>query len=78
MKYILEVVKSVEESGLLIEDVSETIQEEAKEHTRSFFFRMLLGLLATNLVANLVPSKAKIPGRAAILAGKGTITLTNL
>ena len=38
MKYILEVVKSVEESGLLIEDVSETIQEEAKEHKRSFFF----------------------------------------
>ena len=37
MKYSLEVVKSVEESGLLIEDVSETIQEEAKEHERSFF-----------------------------------------
>ena len=38
---------------------------------------MLLGSLATNLVANLVPSKAKIPGRAVILAAKGTITLTN-
>ena len=37
MKYILEVVKSVEESGLLIEQISETIQKEAKEQKRSFF-----------------------------------------
>ena len=31
MKYILEIVKSLEDSGLLLDGVSETIKNEAKE-----------------------------------------------
>ena len=34
---------------------------------------MLLGLLVANSLANMFPGKAKIPGRAVIRAGKGTI-----
>ena len=41
---IMKIVKSLEESGLLIKDVSETIKNEAKEQKRGFL-RMLLGTL---------------------------------
>ena len=73
MKDILEIVKSAEEPGLLIEEAGESIQKEVNEQ-KGGFFRMLLGSLSANLVANMVPSKAKIPGQAVVLAGKGTIT----
>ena len=41
---IMKIVKSLEESELLIKDVSETIKNEAKEQKRGFL-RMLLGTL---------------------------------
>ena len=41
---IMKIVKSLEEPGLLIKDVSETIKNEAKEQKRGFL-RMLLGTL---------------------------------
>ena len=36
MNYIITLVKSLEESGLLTESVSETIENEAKEQKRGF------------------------------------------
>ena len=36
MKGIIEIVKSLEDSGLLLEGVSETIQNEAKEQKGVF------------------------------------------
>ena len=37
MKDILKIVKSLEDSGLLLEGVSETIKNEAKEQKGGFF-----------------------------------------
>ena len=45
MDYIMKIVKSLEELGVLIKGVSEVIKKEAKEQ-RMHFFGMLLGALA--------------------------------
>ena len=37
MKDIMKIIKSLEDSGLLIKGVSETIQNEAKEQKQDFF-----------------------------------------
>ena len=66
MNDIMKIVKSLEESGLLIKTVSETIKNEAKEQKRGFL-RMLLGTLGASLLGNLVT------GKGAIRAGEGTI-----
>ena len=52
MKYIMEIVKYLEESGLQREGVSKTIENEVKEENGGF-----LGMLA-----NVIPSKDKISG----------------
>ena len=49
MKNIIEIVKSLEVSSLLLEGVSEKIQNEAKEH-KGGFLNMLLGTLIWCLV----------------------------
>ena len=67
MNYIMKIVKSLEESGLSIKVVSETIQNEAKEQ-KSGFLNILLGTLGVSLLGNLLTRKC------AIRAGKGTIT----
>ena len=65
---IMEKIKSLKESGLLIEGVSETIQNEAKEQ-ESGFLTMWLGTLDVSLLGNVLGGKGVIPTRA----GKGTI-----
>ena len=65
-KLMMKIVKSLEESGLLIKDVSETIQNEAKEQ-KGGFISMLLGILGASLIGNLITSKDTIR------AGEGTI-----
>ena len=52
MNDIMRIVKSLEESGLLIKGVSETIKNEAKEQKRGFL-RILLGILGASLLGNL-------------------------
>ena len=52
MNDILKIVKSLEESGLFIKGVSETVKNEAKEQ-KGGFLSMLLGTLGTNLLRNL-------------------------
>ena len=49
MNDIMKIVKSLEESGLLINSVGETIKNEAKEKKAGF-----LGILLGTLVANLL------------------------
>ena len=51
MNYTMKIVKSVEESGLLIKVVSETIKNEAKVQ-KGWFIRMLLGRLGASLLGN--------------------------
>ena len=54
---IMKIVKSLEESGLLIiKSVSKTIQNEAKEQ-KDGFLGMLLGALGASLLGNLLTGK---------------------
>ena len=70
MDDILKIVKSLEDSGVLLKCVRETIQTEAKEQ-RGGFFSMLLGTLGASLLGDIL-SKG-LSGNAVIRAGEGTI-----
>ena len=70
MNDILKIVKSLENSGLLLKGVSETIQHEAKEQ-RGGFLSMLLGTLGASLLGDIL-SKG-LSGKGLIIAGEGTI-----
>ena len=70
MDGILKIVKSLEDSGVLLKGVSETIQHEAKEQ-RGGFLSMLLGTLGASLVGDIL-SKG-LSGKGVIRAGEGTI-----
>ena len=82
MNDIMNKVKSLEESGLLIKGVGETIKNEAKEQ-KGGFLSMLLGKLGASLLGNLLTgngaiatsqgSESNITGRGTIRAGKDTI-----
>ena len=67
---ILKIVKSLEDSGVLLKGVSETIQHEAKEQ-RGGFLSMLLGTLGASLLGDML-SKG-LSGKGVIRAGEGTI-----
>ena len=56
MEDILKIVKSLEDSGLLLEGVSETIKNEAKEQ-KGGFLSMLLGTLGASLLADMLLGK---------------------
>ena len=64
MEDIINVVKSLEDSGLLSKRVSEKIQNEAKEQ-KGGFLSMLLGTLGASLLGNL------LTGKGIYRAGKG-------
>ena len=53
MKDIIKIVKSLEDYSLLLEEVSETIQNYAKEQ-KLRFNSMLLGTLAASLLGNIL------------------------
>ena len=67
---ILKIVKSLEDSGMLLKGVSETIQHEAKEQ-RGGFLGMLLGTLGASLLGDVL-SKC-LSGKGVIRAGEGAI-----
>ena len=71
MDDILKIVKSLEDSGVLLKGVSETIQHEAKEQ-RGGFISMLLGTLGASLLGNLLTG-----GKGVIRAGKGLKKITH-
>ena len=56
MNDIIKIVKSLEDSSLLPEGVSETIQNEAKEQSGGFV-SMLLGTLGASLLGNILAGK---------------------
>ena len=70
MDDILKIVKSLENSGVLLNGVSERIQHEAKEQ-RGGFLSMLLGTLGASLLGDVL-SKG-LSGSGLIRAGKETI-----
>ena len=72
MKDIIKIVKSLEDSGLLLKGVSETIQNEIKEKKRRFL-SMLFGTLGARLLGNMLAGKGiNRTGEGFITAGYGT------
>ena len=67
---ILKIVKSLEDSGVLIKGASETIQHEAKEQ-RGGFLSMLLGTLGASLLNDLLTKN--LSGKGTIRAGEGVL-----
>ena len=59
MNDIMKIVKSLEESGLLIKGVSEAIKNEAKEQ-KGRYIGMLLGTLGAILLGNLLTGKGVV------------------
>ena len=66
MKDIIKIVKYLEDSSLLLEGVSKTIQNKAKEQ-REGFPSMLLGSLGASLLGNI------LAGKGINRAGEGVI-----
>ena len=72
MNDILKIVISLENSGLLLKGVSETIQHEAKEQ-RAGCLGMLLGTLGASLLGDILSGKGVIrAGEGKIRAGYGS------
>ena len=61
---IIKIVKSLEDSGLLLKGVTETVQNE-KKLLKEGFFSMLLGTIGASLLGNL------LTGKIIYRAGKG-------
>ena len=77
MEDIIKVVKSLEDSGLLLKRVTETVQNEVKEE-KGGFLSMLLGTLGASLLVNLLRGKGinragKGIGKAINRAGEGVL-----
>ena len=69
---IIKVVKSLEDSSLLLKGVIETIQNKAKEQ-KGEFLSMLLGTLGASLLGNIFPSKGvNIAGEGIVRAVYGS------
>ena len=71
MDVILKIVKSLENSGILLKGVSETTQHEAKEQ-RGGCLSMLLGTLGASFLGDIISKD--LSGKGVIRAGEGTIT----
>ena len=74
---IIKIVKSPEDSGLLLKEVTETVQNEVKEQ-RAEFLSMLLGTLGASLLGNLLTGKGvyragKDRGKGINRAGEGIV-----
>ena len=66
---IIKIVKSLEDSGLLLKRVTETVQNEVKEQ-KGRFLSMLLGLLGASLLGNI------LAGRGINRAGEGILRVS--
>ena len=63
---LLKIVKSLEDSGILSDGITDTAKTEVKEQ-KGGFLSMLLGTLGASLLGNM------LAGRGVIRAGEGTI-----
>ena len=75
MEGIIKTVKSLEDSGLLLKDVPETVQNEVEEQ-KGGFRSMLLGTLVASLLGNLLTGKGIYrarKGKGINRAGEGIV-----
>ena len=76
MEYIIKIVKSLEDSGLLLKGITEKIQNEVKKQKEGFL-SMLLGTLGADLLGNILACKGVIAtsqGRGINRVGEGIVT----
>ena len=68
---LIKIVKSLEDSGLLLKGVTETVQNEVKEQ-KGGFLSMSLGSLGASLLGNLLTGKGiHSAGEVTVRAGEG-------
>ena len=71
MEKIIKTIKSLEDSGLLLKAVSETVQNKAKEQKWGFL-SMLLGTVDASLLGNILAGKGiNRAGERVVRAGYG-------
>ena len=70
---LMKIVKSLEDSGLLLKGVTESVQNEVKEQ-KGGFLSMLLGTLGASLLGNLLTGKGvNKKGKGIHRAGEGIV-----
>ena len=67
MKDIMKIIEALENSGILLKEVSKTIENETKEQ-RGGFLSMLLGTLGASLLGNLLTG-----GKGIVTAGEESV-----
>ena len=75
MEGIIKIVKSLEDSGLLLKGVTETVQNELKEQ-KGWLLGMLLGTLRVSLLGNILTGNGIYragKGKGINRAGEGTV-----
>ena len=71
MDDLIKIVKSLEESGLLLKEITESVLNKIKEQ-KGGFLSMLLGTLGASLLQNLVTGKGPFHARKRVnKKGKG-------
>ena len=79
MKDIVKIVKPLEDSGLILKGVRETVKNEAREQ-RGGFLSMLLGTLGGSFLGNILTGRgaiAKSQGRGINRADEGVVRAAN-
>ena len=67
---ISKIVNSLEDSGILLDGITETVKNESKEQ-KGGFLSMLLGTLGASLLGDLLTKH--LSGRVVIRSGEGKI-----
>ena len=71
MNDIIKIIEALENSGILLIEVTKTIKNETKEQ-RGVFLSMLLGTLGASLLGNVLIGKGMMrPGEGIVRAGEG-------
>ena len=71
MEDMIKIVKSLEDSGLLLKGVSQTVQNESRKQ-KGGFLSMLLGTLGASLLGNILAGKGiNRAGKGSVRAGYG-------
>ena len=70
MQDLLKIVKSLEDSGILLDGITETVKNEVKEQ-KGGFLSVLLGTLGASLLGDLLTKN--LSGRGVIRAREGMI-----
>ena len=70
MQDLLKMVKSLEDSGILLDGITEKVKNEVKEQ-KGGFLSVLLGTLGASLLGDVLTKD--LSGRGVVRAGEGTI-----